>query len=166
MADENKKNIKNYRDNIQYTVDIENEDLPKDMYKQKLLDGEDLLENEEEYLMKEKLKVLPKTNGLFKIYCHFFGCIDWFFFLLAVIGSLGAGATIPTLMYISSDVFNMENTAESKDAIKNLPPPVQQMILEQINASIKSNMDRSIRRQLRAGCASFICNFLCGTFWP
>ena len=165
MADENKKNIKNYRDNIQYTVDIENEDLPKDMYKQKLLDGEDLLENEEEYLMKEKLKVLPKTNGLFKIYCHFFGCIDWFFFLLAVIGSLGAGATIPTLMYISSDVFNMENTAESKDAIKNLPPPVQQMILEQINASIKSNMDRSIRRQLRAGCASFICNFLCGTFW-
>ena len=95
----------------------------------------------------------------------FFGCIDWFFFILALIGSLGAGATIPTLMYISSDVFNMENTAESKDAIKNLPPPVQKMILEQINESIKNNMNRSIKRQLIAGCASFICNFLCGTFW-
>ena len=141
------------------------EDLPNDIYKQRLLDSEDLLKNDEEILMEEKLKVLPKTNSLFKIYCHFFGCIDWFFFILAVIGSLGAGATIPTLMYISSDVFNMENTGEAKDAIKNAPPPVQQMILEQINESIRTSMNRSIRRQLKAGCASFVCNFLCGTFW-
>ena len=165
MEDDNKRNIKSNDDIVQYTVDIDNEDFPKDMYKQKLLEEEDLLANDEEYLMKEKLKDIPKTNSLFKIYCHFFGCIDWFFLILALIGSIGAGATIPALMYISSDVFNMENTQESKDAIKHLPPPVQQMILEQINNSIKSNMNRSIRRQLIAGCASFICNFLCGTFW-
>ena len=36
-----------------------------------LLESEGLLEDEKETLIKEKLKVLPKTNSLFKIYCLF-----------------------------------------------------------------------------------------------
>ena len=167
MKDENE--TKNSEDNAKYKVKIDNEgfeeDMPNDRYKQRLLDSEDLLEKNDEFLMKEKLMYQPQTNSLFKIYCHFFGWIDWFFLFFAIIGSLGAGATIPTLMYISSDVFNMENTAESKDSIKNLPKDVQEKIIAGINESIKTNMNRSIKRQLIAGCASFVCNFLCGTFW-
>ena len=83
-----------------------------------LLESEGLLEDEKETLIKEKLKVLPKTNSLFKIYCHFFGCIDWFFFILALIGSLGAGATIPTLMYISSDVLIWKIQQDQKMQLK------------------------------------------------
>ena len=142
------------------------EDLSDNIYKRNLrLKTEEYLKKcDEEIVMKEKM-VQPQTINLFRIYCHFFGCIDWIFLILAIIGSLGAGATFASLMYISSDVFNMENTGETTQSLANVPPQVRQMILDAMHESIKKSMNTSIKRHIIAGSISFVCNFLCGTFW-
>ena len=131
------------------------------------IEAEDFLKKgEEEILNKEKFLFEPQSISLFRIYNHFFEPIDWIFLVLAIIGALGNAASIPALMYIGSDAFTeVRNTGEQREAIANLPPHIQKMILETMNQSIRESMNRSIKRQLIAGAISFVCNFLFGTFW-
>ena len=83
---------------------------------------------------------------------------------MAIIGSIGAGITTPLLFRISSDVYNnVGNTGETRNI--RAPPAVLQMIQEMMHDSIRSSMNKNIRRQLTFGIISFVCNILSLTFW-
>ena len=128
-------------------------------------EAENLLrEGEEEIIMRERLMFEPQTISLFKIYSHFFEPIDYFFLLLAIIGSLASGITFPSLIYISVDNFsNIGNTQETRNI--NAPPQVLKMIQEMMEQSIRKSMDKNIKRQLVCGAISFVANFISLTFW-
>ena len=127
--------------------------------------AEELLkEGEEDILMREKLMFEPQSISLCKIYKHFFEPIDWLFLILAIIGAIGTGASIPAIIYIGADTFsNIGNTGETRNI--NAPPHILQMIQEMMKQSIHKSMNRQIRRYLITGAVSFICNFLNGCFW-
>ena len=157
----NLKFDKNYYNTLEHTpsldIDIEKSQQEAEQF---------LKEGEEEILMREKLMFEPQSISLCTIYSHFFEPIDWLFLILAIIGSLGAGISIPALYYIAADVFsNIGNTSESESTPINAPPQILQMIKEIKKQSIHKSMDTQIKRQLITGAISFVCNFISGTFW-
>ena len=95
-----------------------------------------------------------KDISLFQIYNHLSEPIDYLFIILAIIGSIGAGISLPIMAYISTDLFtDIGNTSELKDDFN---------ILMQI---IKDAFNTQIKRFLIIGGITFICNFLSICFW-
>ena len=116
-----------------------------------------LAEGDIDQLMKEKLMFEKQTVSLFRIYCHLCEGIDWFFLFLAIIGSIGAGISMPLMSYITSDVYSdVGNTSENRDTEVNL---------EAMKAVVKKTMNDQIKKQLIYGALSFVCHFLSVTFW-
>ena len=87
--------------------------------------------NEDETYKQEKIFVIVESVNIFKIYAHLNRPIDWFYIILAIIGSIGAGIYVPLISYSTSEVYtNIANTSENRDSEEN----IKQMIL-----SVKKN---------------------------
>ena len=85
------------------------EELQKEAEEMRHIDkaDEELLEN----LMFEE-----KDISLTQIYCHLAESIDYFYMVLAIIGSIGAGLAMPIMSYLSTDLFSdIGNTSEYAD---------------------------------------------------
>jgi hypothetical protein len=123
-----------------------------------------LKDEEEEILMREKLKLEKQSVKLFRIYAHFLEPKDWVFLILDIIGAIGEGVAIPALFYICSDIFTSEgNTSEIRNM--RVPPHIYEMIQKAMKESIRKSMTLQIKRTLIAGAISFVCSFMCGAFW-
>ena len=113
--------------------------------------------NEDEAYKKEKIFVAVESVNIFKIYAHLSMPIDWFYIVLAILGSIGAGISVPLISYSTSEVYsNIANTSENRDSVEN----IEEMII-----SVKKTMDAQITKQIFNGIASFISYFSSIFFW-
>ena len=104
--------------------------------------------------LKKKLIFGEKDISIFKIYCHLMEKLDYFFIILAIIGSLGGGLSLPIMAYISSDLMgDVGNTSEYA------ADPLQ--LIERVEDAF----DTQIKRFLIFGAISFASNFLSICFW-
>ena len=104
--------------------------------------------------LKKNLMFDEKEVSIFMIYGHLTEKIDIFFIVLAFIGSLGAGLSMPIMAYISSDLMgDVGNTSEYND------DPL--ILIDRVENAFNTQ----IRRFFIFGGISFIANFLCIAFW-
>ena len=104
--------------------------------------------------LKKNLMFEEKEISIFRIYSHLMEKIDILYIILAIIGSLGAGLSLPIMAYISSDLMgDVGNTSEYAD------DPL--VLLDRV----KSAFNTQIRRFLIFGAIAFVCNFLAICFW-
>ena len=116
-----------------------------------------LKEGDANQIMKDKLMFEKQSVSIFRIYCHLFEPIDWLFAVLAIIGSLGAGISMPLMSYLTSDVYSdIGNTSESRDTALDI------QAMEEI---VEDTMNDQIKKQLIYGAISFVCYFLSVSFW-
>ena len=116
-----------------------------------------LKEGDTKQIMEDKLMFEKQSVNLLRIYIHLFEPIDWLLFVLAIIGSIGAGISMPIMSYFIGDVYSdIGNTSESRDS----PKAIAQML-----ERVEDTMDDQIKRQLITGAISFVCNFLSVCFW-
>ena len=110
----------------------------------------DLAEDE----LKKKLMFEEKDISLFYLYRHLAEPIDYFYMLLAAIGSIGTGVAFPVMAYISADLFaDVGNTSEySTD-------------YEKLMDLVSDAFDKQIKRFLILGAIAFFSNFLHICFW-
>ena len=115
------------------------------------------LVNEDELYKEEKIFKAVESVNILKIYAHLNRPIDWFYLVLAMIGSIGAGISIPLISYSTSEVYsNIANTSENRDSEENL---------EEMISSVKKTMDVQIKKQFFNGIVSFISYFSSIFFW-
>ena len=104
--------------------------------------------------LKKKLMFEEKDIKIHQIYCHLMEKIDYFYLVLAIIGSLGSGLSLPIMAYISSDLMgDIGNTSEYAD------DPL--ILIDRV----KSAFNTQIKRFLIFGAISFVSNFLAICFW-
>ena len=104
--------------------------------------------------LKKKLMFEEKDIKIHTIYMHLMEKIDYFYLILAIIGSLGAGLSLPIMAYISSDLMgDIGNTSEYSD------DPL--ILIDRV----KRAFNTQIKRFLIFGAISFVCNFLAICFW-
>ena len=104
--------------------------------------------------LKKNLMFDEKDVSLFHIYCHLAESIDYFYMVLATIGSIGAGCTFPIMSYLSTDLFSdVGNTSE----YSNDP--------ERLLNRVKHAFDTQIKRFLIVGAIVGVCHFLSICFW-
>ena len=104
--------------------------------------------------LKKKLMFDQKDISLFRLYSHLMRKIDILYLILAFIGSLGAGLSMPIMAYISSDLIgDIGNTSEYVD------DPL--ILLDRVENAFNTQ----IKRFLIFGAISFVCNFLAICFW-
>ena len=104
--------------------------------------------------LKKKLMFEEKDIKIHTIYIHLMEKIDYLYLILAIIGSLGAGLSLPIMAYISSDLMgDIGNTSEYAD------DPL--ILLDRV----KRAFNKQIKRFLIFGAMSFVCNFLAICFW-
>ena len=115
-----------------------------------------LAEGDADQIMKDKLMFEKQSVNLFRIYCHLFEPIDYLFLFFAIIGSIGAGISMPIMSYLTSDVYSdVGNTSENRDEVN----------INAMLAQVKKTMNHQIKMQLIYGAISFLCNFMSVTFW-
>ena len=108
-------------------------------------------------VMKDKLMFKQQSVSLPRMYCHLFEPIDYFFLVLAIIGSIGAGVSMPIMSYLTSDVYSdVGNTSESRDSAEDLAAMME---------VVEDTMKDQIKKQLIYGAISFVCNFFSVCFW-
>ena len=104
--------------------------------------------------LKKNLMFDEKDVSIFMIYGHLTEKIDIFFIILAIIGSLGAGLSMPIMAYISSDLMgDVGNTSEYAD------DPL--ILIDRVENAFNTQ----IRRFFIFGAISFLANFLSIAFW-
>ena len=104
--------------------------------------------------LKENLMFEEKDISLFHIYCHLAESIDYFYMVLAIIGSIAAGLAMPIMSYLSTDLFSeIGNTSEYADDTEKLLQKVEHVF------------DTQIKRFLIIGVVMFVANFLSICFW-
>ena len=114
-----------------------------------------LRKNNKEKRKKETQENIKKIS-IFHLYIHLSKPIDYLYMILALIGSIGSGISMPIQAYISSDLFSdIGNTSESIT--------FDQIIIMREN--VEKAFDRQIKKLLIYGIISFICNFLSISFW-
>ena len=119
-------------------------------------EADNLLKGKDEAGAKSNLLFNEKKISIFRLYGHLNRPIDYFFMILALIGSVGAGISMPIQAYISSDLFSdVGNTSESIT-------PEQILIMLKV---VEDVFDRQIKRFLIFGAIAFACNFLSIAFW-
>ena len=105
----------------------------------------------------EKLMFKKQSVSIFRIYSHLFESIDWLFLVLATIGAIGAGISMPIMSYTMSDAFSdVGNTSEERTSAE---------AMEQMFEMVEDAMEDQIKKQLIYGAISFVCNFLSVCFW-
>ena len=128
-----------------------------DMEKAKREAEELLREGDADKMAKEKLMFEQQSVSLFRIYGHLCEPIDWIFIALAIIGSIGAGISMPIMSYLTSDVYSdVGNTSESRDTQANI---------EAMKSIVKKTMNDQIKKQMIYGALSFLFNFMSVCFW-
>ena len=119
-------------------------------------EAEILLEGKDETGAKSNLLFNEKKISIFRLYGHLNRPIDYFFMILALIGSVGSGISMPIQAYISSDLFSeVGNTSESIT-------PEQILIMMKV---VEDTFNKQIERFLIFGAIAFACNFLSISFW-
>ena len=104
--------------------------------------------------LKKNLMFEEKDISLFLIFKHLSESKDYFYIILSIIGSIGAGLALPIMAYISTDLItDIGNTSEYSDNIINLLD------------KIKDAFNIQIKRFLILGVVTFICNFLSISSW-
>ena len=104
--------------------------------------------------LKQNLMFEEKDVSLIQIYCHLAEPIDYFYIVLATIGSIAAGLSMPIMSYLSTDLFSdVGNTSE----YANDP--------EKLLQRVKHAFDVQIKRFLVLGVIMFVANFLSICFW-
>ena len=103
---------------------------------------------------RKNLMFEEKEVSLFHIFTHLGQPIDYLYLVLAIIGALGSGLTMPLMAYFSSDMMSeVGNTGEySEDK-------------EKLESTVKDAMNKQIKRFLIIGAAMFVANFLSIAFW-
>ena len=121
-------------------------------------EAEELLrQGDADKVMSDKLMFEKQSVSLFRIYTHLFEPIDWLFVTLAILGSIGAGISMPIMSYFTSDVYSdVGNTSEYTGSAEELA---------QMNEIVKDTMNEQIKKQLITGAVSFVCNFFSVCFW-
>ena len=104
--------------------------------------------------LKKKLMFEQKDISLFYLYRHLAEPIDYFYMLLAAIGSIGTGVAFPVMAYVNADLFaDVGNTSEySTDYLKLMD-------------LVENAFNKEIKRFLILGAVAFISNFLHICFW-
>jgi len=142
--------LKNIRNRIHSSqIDFDRTKKPK--YK-------DLIsEDEAEKIAQEKIKKEVENVNIFTIYKHLNTRFDWFLSVLAIIGSIISGISIPIMSYTTSEVYsNLANTSENRDSEINI---------EEMKLMVEKTMNFQIKRQLLNGIFSFIFYFTSISFW-
>ena len=104
--------------------------------------------------LKKNLMFDEKDVSIFMIYGHLTDKLDIFFIVLAMIGSIGAGLSLPIMAYISSDLMgDVGNTSEYGDDIL--------VLIDRV----KSAFNTQIKRFFIFGSIAFVTNFLSIAFW-
>jgi len=104
--------------------------------------------------LKKNLMFEEKDISVFRLYGHLMEKIDYVLIVLATIGSMGAGLSLPIMAYISADLMgDIGNTSEYND------DPL--ILLDRV----KSAFDTQIKRFFIFGAIAFVCNFLAICFW-
>ena len=104
--------------------------------------------------LKKNLMFEEKDISIFHIYYHLAEPIDYLYIIIAIIGSLGAGLTMPIMSYLSTDLFSeVGNTSEYSNDITRLMDKV------------KHAFDKQIKRFLIVGVIMFFCHFCSVCFW-
>ena len=119
-------------------------------------EADSLLQGDEPQGAKANLLFEEKSITIFRLYGHLNRPIDYFFMILALIGSIGSGISIPIQVYISSDIFSeVGNTSESYT-------PEDIIIMMEI---VENTFNKQIKRFFIFGTIAFFCNFLSMSFW-
>ena len=119
-------------------------------------EAESLLKGEEPQGAKANLLFEEKSITIFRLYGHLNRPIDYLFMILALIGSVGSGISMPIQAYISSDLFSdVGNTSESYT--------VEEIII--MMEIVEKTFDKQIKRFLIFGAIAFACNFFSMGFW-
>jgi ABC-type multidrug transport system fused ATPase/permease subunit len=119
-------------------------------------EANELLKGRDQTGAKSNLLFEEKKISIFRLYGHLNRPVDYFFMLLAMIGSLGSGISMPMQAYISSDLFsNVGNTSESIT--------IDQIAL--MRQVVEKTFNTQIERFLIFGAIAFACNFLSISFW-
>jgi len=109
--------------------------------------------NAEEEL-KKNLMFEEKEISIFHIYHHLAEPIDYLYMVLAIIGSIGAGLTMPIMSYLSTDLFSdVGNTSEYSDDT------------DKLRDRVEDAFDKQIKRFLIVGVIIFFCHFFSVCFW-
>ena len=104
--------------------------------------------------LKKNLMFEEKNISLFHIYKHLSEPIDFLFMILATIGSLGSGISMPIMSYITTDVYaDIGVTSEVTSDRESLMQTVKDVFTTQE------------KRYLILGITAFVCNFLSVCFW-
>jgi ATP-binding cassette subfamily B (MDR/TAP) protein 1 len=104
--------------------------------------------------LKKNLMFEEKDISVFRLYGHLMEKIDYVLIVLATIGSMGAGLSLPIMAYISADLMgDIGNTSEYND---------DPLILMD---RVKNAFDTQIKRFFVFGAIAFVCNFLGICFW-
>ena len=104
--------------------------------------------------LKKNLMFGEKEVSIFRIYGHLSDKLDVVFIILAILGSVGSGLSLPIMAYISSDLMgDIGNTSEYSYDIM--------LLMERV----KRAFDKQINRFLYFGAIAFACNFLSICFW-
>lgn len=114
-------------------------------------------EDEAEKISSEKIMKEVESVNIFKIYKHLNTPFDWFLTVLAIIGSISAGISIPIMSYTTSDVYsNLANTSENRDSEINI---------EEMKLIVEKTLNYQIKKQLLNGILSFVFYFTSICFW-
>jgi hypothetical protein len=142
--------LKNIRQKI-HSSQIDFDKTKKPKYK-------DLIsEDEAEKIAREKIMKEVENVNIFTIYKHLNTRFDWFLSVLAIIGSIISGISIPIMSYTTSEVYsNLANTSENRDSEINI---------EEMKLMVEKTMNFQIKRQLLNGILSFIFYFTSISFW-
>ena len=95
-----------------------------------------------------------KNISLFHIYKHLSEPIDLLFIILATIGSLGSGISMPIMSYITTDVYADIGVTSEVTSDR-----------DSLMATVKDVFTTQEKRYLILGIIAFVCNFLSICFW-
>ena len=119
-------------------------------------DAENLIAGDGNEIKENDLLFKKKSVNIFTIYCHFFEPLDWLYLVLAIIGSVGSGISMPIMTQLTSEVYSdIGNTAE-------YTTPEE---IEESNVIVDDTMDNQIKKNFIYGAASFVVSFFCTAFW-
>ena len=104
--------------------------------------------------LKKNLMFEEKNISLFHIYKHLSEPIDFLFMILATIGSLGSGISMPIMSYITTDVYADIGVTSEVTSDR-----------DSLMATVKDVFTTQEKRYLILGIIAFVCNFLSICFW-
>ena len=104
--------------------------------------------------LKKNLMFEEKNISLFHIYKHLSEPIDLLFIILATIGSLGSGISMPIMSYITTDVYADIGVTSEVTSDR-----------DSLMATVKDVFTTQEKRYLILGIIAFVCNFLSICFW-